>query len=152
MHRAVRTQPALSGTSSRRRPTLGPSATHPRNVAIALGLAELDLGFDLEVIGFETPEIDLLIGHAAKGYEPDPADEVPAIDPEAPTVSRLGDLWAIGPHRGFAALGYLTERREFRSEREEMGLRLGPLGLEPPESSLLPGEVSLYDLGRYRNL
>jgi 16S rRNA G966 N2-methylase RsmD len=63
------------------------------------GLAELELDFDLEVIGFETTEIDLLIGEAAKGDEPDPADEILAIDREAPAVSRPGDLWAIGPHR-----------------------------------------------------
>jgi 16S rRNA G966 N2-methylase RsmD len=61
------------------------------------GLAELDLGFDLEVIGFETAEIDLLIGESTDG-EVDPADALPEIDPDAPVVSRKGDLWSIGPH------------------------------------------------------
>ena len=32
-----------------------------------------------------------------------------------------------------------------------MGLRLGPLGLEPREWNFLPGEAGLYDLGRYKN-
>jgi hypothetical protein len=45
--------------------------------------AELDLGFDLEVIGFETAEIDLLVGGNAAGETPDPADEIATIDPEA---------------------------------------------------------------------
>jgi len=62
-------------------------------------LAELDLDFDLEVIGFETAEIDLLIGTATKDVDPDPADELPDLDPDAPAVSRSGDLWVIGPHR-----------------------------------------------------
>jgi DNA modification methylase len=63
------------------------------------GLAELDLGFDLEVIGFETAEIDLLIGDAARSDAADPADTIAAIDPAEPVVSRPGDLWRIGPHR-----------------------------------------------------
>ena len=63
------------------------------------GLAEIDLDFDLEVMGFETAEIDLLIGGGADEGEPDPADAWPGLDPGAPTVSRPGDLWQIGPHR-----------------------------------------------------
>ena len=63
------------------------------------GLAEIDLDFDLEVIGFETAEIDLLIGEAAEGDEPDPADATAGIDSDLPAVSRMGDLWSIGPHR-----------------------------------------------------
>lgn len=62
-------------------------------------LAELDLGFDLEVIGFETAEIDLLIGDSGRSEAPDPADAIADIDPATPAVSRPGDLWLIGPHR-----------------------------------------------------
>ncbi len=62
------------------------------------GLAELDLGFDLEVTGFATAELDLLIGDTT-GADPDAADEIRKIDPEAATVSRPGDLWSIGRHR-----------------------------------------------------
>jgi DNA modification methylase len=62
-------------------------------------LAELDLNFDLGVIGFETAEIDLLIGDVAAGAESDPADQIATIDPETPAVSRPGDLWSIGPHQ-----------------------------------------------------
>ena len=63
------------------------------------GLAECELDFDLEVMGFETAEIDLLIGSAVAETEADPADVSPDIDPSEPTVSRPGDLWQIGPHR-----------------------------------------------------
>jgi DNA modification methylase len=63
------------------------------------GLAELDLDFDLTITGFETPEIDLLIGGlVATGEDEDPADSVPEPAP-GPAVTRPGDLWCIGRHR-----------------------------------------------------
>jgi 16S rRNA G966 N2-methylase RsmD len=52
-------------------------------------LTELDLDFELEVIGFETPEIDLLVGHAEKGEESDPADEVSPIALDELAYERL---------------------------------------------------------------
>lgn len=63
------------------------------------GLAEIDIDFDLEVTGFETAEIDLLIGGDALEEETDPADAPVDADPASPIVSRPGDLWQIGPHR-----------------------------------------------------
>ncbi len=45
------------------------------------GLAEIDLDFDLEVTGFETAEIDLLIGERGRRDDPDPADAIAGIDP-----------------------------------------------------------------------
>ena len=52
------------------------------------GLTEMDLDFDLEVIGFETAEIDLWIGGGAEGVESDSADASTGFDPNAPVVSR----------------------------------------------------------------
>ena len=62
------------------------------------GLAELDLDFDLTITGFETPEIDILIGELDAAEEDDPADEVPEVS-DGPPVTRLGDIWCIGKHR-----------------------------------------------------
>ncbi len=62
-------------------------------------LSEADLDFDLEVIGFDTPQIDLLIeglGVSTSGTL-DPADAVPEIS-ERPPVSRPGDQWNLGRH------------------------------------------------------
>jgi len=59
-------------------------------------LTSLDLDFDISVTGFEMPEIDLLLGDAKP--ESDPADAVPEVD-QGPAVTRLGDIWQIGPHR-----------------------------------------------------
>ena len=62
---------------------------------LALEAGDLaDLGIDLNTLGFDPGEIDALLrGDAADPRE----DEVP----EAPLVpvSRLGDLWCLGPHR-----------------------------------------------------
>ena len=60
-----------------------------------LTLQELD--FDLEIIGFDAPQIDLYIeGIDQQTDGPDPADEAP---PAGPAVTRPGDLWILGPHR-----------------------------------------------------
>lgn len=61
-------------------------------------LAEMDLDFELEITGFETAELDLLLDDSAGEVAADPADEVPAPDP-GPAVTRPGDVWCLGPHR-----------------------------------------------------
>ena len=62
-------------------------------------LGEIDLDFDLEVTGFETTEIDLLIESLDESGSEDEADIVPEIDETTPPVSRLGDLFRLGRHR-----------------------------------------------------
>lgn len=57
-------------------------------------MSALNLSFDLEITGFETAEIDLLIDGSAK--KDDPSDVVPPI--ESAAVTRLGDLWQLGEH------------------------------------------------------
>lgn len=60
-----------------------------------LTLEGLDL--DLTITGFDPPEIDLLILALENGEEePHVANERSAAGPR---VSRLGDLWILGPHR-----------------------------------------------------
>ncbi len=61
-------------------------------------LLDFDLDFDLSITGFEMPEIDVLIGELDnKPAKPDPADAVPDI--VGPAITRMGDIWKIGPHR-----------------------------------------------------
>ncbi len=62
-------------------------------------LTEIDLDFDVEITGFETAEIDLLIESLATAEDNDPADEPPEFDADAPAVSRPGDLWVLGRQR-----------------------------------------------------
>jgi DNA modification methylase len=60
-------------------------------------LSTVDLNFDLEVTGFETAEIDLLIDGPTVSTKADRSDIVP--EPQSEGVSRLGDLWQLGEHR-----------------------------------------------------
>jgi DNA modification methylase len=64
------------------------------------GLIELD--FDVEITGFEMPEIDLVLEDAdeAKRESSGPEDKVPDPLPSF-TVSALGDMWIMGSHRLF---------------------------------------------------
>ncbi len=65
---------------------------------LRLELQEIEiLGFDLELTGFETPEIDILFAGGEGGA--DPADTVDTNALSGPPVSQLGDVWQIGPHR-----------------------------------------------------
>jgi DNA modification methylase len=61
---------------------------------LAVLLPECDL--NIEITGFEAAEIDTLMGDLIDN-EQDPANEVPP--PAGQTVSRIGDLWVLGPHR-----------------------------------------------------
>ncbi|HVW74264.1 MAG TPA: DNA methyltransferase [Rhizomicrobium sp.] len=60
-------------------------------------LQEIALDFEIEATGFELPEIDLRIQSLEPEDAADTADEFTAH--EGPVISRLGDLWQLGPHR-----------------------------------------------------
>ncbi len=59
----------------------------------------IDLDFEVELTGFETAEIDLVLGEAAEAdvSSSDAEDQRPA--PAANAVSQPGDLWQLGRHR-----------------------------------------------------
>ena len=58
-----------------------------------------DLDLELEITGFEMPEIDVLLT-ATEDQGADAATEiVEAPDPATPTITRSGDLWQCGRHR-----------------------------------------------------
>lgn len=61
------------------------------------GLGEIELGFDIEVTGFEMGEIDVLIGGLSDSENEE--EGLAPIDREKQPVSQIGDLWALGPHR-----------------------------------------------------
>ncbi len=60
-------------------------------------LTEMDLDFDLEITGFETAEIDLLLDEDAGGNR-DPADDVLEPSP-GPAITHPGDIWQLGRHK-----------------------------------------------------
>jgi DNA modification methylase len=63
-------------------------------------LSEVDLEFDVETVGFETGEIDVIIEGLAPTIDADndPADAAPQAKGSV-AVTRGGDLWSLGPHR-----------------------------------------------------
>lgn len=58
----------------------------------------LDLGFDLQILGFDTVEIDNILEVGKPAQATDPADTSLPDVPETP-VSERGDLWSADNHR-----------------------------------------------------
>jgi len=60
----------------------------------------IDLDFDVELTGFDSGEIDVILedGDEAKKENASPEDRVPEPRP-GESISRPGDLWVMGKHR-----------------------------------------------------
>lgn len=57
-------------------------------------LTDLNFDFDFAAIGFDTPEIDVILDQHLKD-----ADLLPELGPAVPAVSRRGDVWRLGRNR-----------------------------------------------------
>src|SRR5262249_22939616 len=62
--------------------------------------AFVDMDFDIELTGFEMPEVELILDEALEISEPplSAEDTIPQVSPE-PAVVRTGDTWVLGAHR-----------------------------------------------------
>ncbi|MEE9301101.1 MAG: DNA methyltransferase [Alphaproteobacteria bacterium] len=100
-------------------------------------LASLDLDFDVEITGFETAEIDLVISGQSDTSRPDPADAAPEIDRDKPSVTRDGDLWITGDHRVLCgnALDLSSYQGLLGDERAQMAFT------DPPYNVSVDGHV-----------
>jgi DNA modification methylase len=106
----------------------------------------LDLEFDdPELTGFSLGEIDNILSDASeKGTpEPGPEDAVPATKVTA--VSRLGDLWLLGPHRLLCG----DARLEIDYHRILAGRPADLVLTDPPYNVRIDGHVS--GLGKARH-
>ncbi len=106
-------------------------------------LSEFELDFDLEVIGFETAEIDVLIDGLETMSQSDPDDCLPAI--EASAVSVIGDLWQLGKHRVLCGDSLISENYERLMEGAKADLVI----TDPPYNVVIDGHAS--GLGKVRH-
>ena len=61
----------------------------------------IEVGFEVEIAGFEAPEVDLLLTAVNEMYrEPDAGDVVPNAELDRPPVTQPGDMWFLGSSDG----------------------------------------------------
>jgi DNA modification methylase len=97
-------------------------------------LSGMELDFDLEITGFETAEIDLLLEDDVG--ERDPADDVPQPAP-GPAITRPGDIWRLGRHKLICG-----DARDAASYRLLMGdERARAVFTDPPYNVKIDGHV-----------
>jgi DNA modification methylase len=113
---------------------------------LTLELQELsvELNFDVTITGFETAEIDLLIGPIGEDASEED-NELPAIDRTAPAVTRPGDSWRIGDHYLFCgdALKADSYNKLLGSQKAQL------VFTDPPYNVAIEGNVS--GLGRNKH-
>lgn len=108
------------------------------------GLIEVD--FDLDIVGFSTTEIDLVLdGQTGKAGEANPVlDAVPdAVD--GPSVTIVGDLWQLGSHRLLCGDARSKKDVACLCDGEPMAM----LFTDPPYNVPISGHVC--GLGRHKH-
>ncbi len=102
-------------------------------------LSVIDLNFNLEVTGFDYPEIDLRIDKLELVNEEgaDPADALPPKD-SGSQVTQLGDIWQLGRHRIICGNSLDPKLYEILLDNEEAGM----IFTDPPYNVPIKGHVS----------
>ncbi|EKF40095.1 prophage LambdaMc01, DNA methyltransferase [Nitratireductor indicus C115] len=106
----------------------------------------IDLDFDIEILGFSTTEIDLVLDGEVRGeHVADHHLDAPEPISDGPAATKAGDIWQLGPHSLLCA--------DARSS-EEIGRLLGGesatmMFTDPPYNVPIDGHVS--GLGRIRH-
>jgi DNA modification methylase len=59
----------------------------------------IKIDFDVELTGFSTGEIDLLIDSGQQSAADDPADDLASLAFKGQAISQYGDVWELGRHR-----------------------------------------------------
>lgn len=102
-----------------------------------------DGGFDISSIGFSTADLDFAIVNDVE-EKPSKGEEVELPDPEEQAVSRVGDLWLIGPHRLYCGDTRDVASWEALLDNDRAQLVFG----DPPYNVPINGHVS--GTGRHR--
>lgn len=107
-------------------------------------LTSTDLGFEVEVTGFETQAIDLALAPTTHARADPKADALPPPH-EGPAVARAGDLWTLGQHRLLCA-----DARDGQSFVRVMDGRKAQLVItDPPYNVRIAGHAQ--GLGRIKH-
>jgi DNA modification methylase len=61
--------------------------------------AETELSFDPRIVGYDTVELDQILGDEPDDDRADPADEIVPVNSQEPAVTKLGDVWNCDHHR-----------------------------------------------------
>jgi DNA modification methylase len=97
----------------------------------------IKLDFDIELTGFSTGEIDLLMDGSQQPAADDPADDLAGLDPDGPAVSQFGDVWELGRHRLVCG----DAQRSDTYERLLQGERAEMLVTDPPYNVQIDGHA-----------
>lgn len=103
--------------------------------------ALFDGGYNLEITGFTTADLDFSVPEADDKHE-----EVELPAPDAAAVSRLGDLWLIGPHR--VLCGDSTKAESYETALGD--LRANIVFADPPYNVPIDGFVSGHGANHHR--
>lgn len=102
-------------------------------------LSEMNLDFNLDITGFELPEIDILIQGTETANDPE-TDRVPLItsNRDIPSVCEVGELWQLGDHLLYC--GDALENENYRCLMGNDKARM--IFTDPPYNVPIAGNVS----------
>jgi DNA modification methylase len=104
---------------------------------LAVELQDLQAdGFDVVLTGFAVPQIDIILGAAADAKSDHHGDD--NIPEPGPAISRVGDLWFLGPHRLFC--GNALEGTSH--DRVLDGSKASLIFTDPPYNVAIDGNVA----------
>jgi len=106
---------------------------------LAIELQHLvEVGYNLDITGFEAPEIDFLIEDQLSGPASVAGDEIPEIQLDAAPVSKEGDLWKLGLHK--ILCGNALKQQDYK---RLLGAKKAQLVFtDPPYNCKIDGHVS----------
>jgi DNA modification methylase len=100
-------------------------------------------GYELEITGFSTADLDFSL---PEDIAPEEAEEVELHNPDTALVSRVGDLWLVGPHRLLCGDACLAASWEALLTHERAALVFA----DPPYNVKIDGFVSGNGKNRHR--
>jgi len=101
----------------------------------------IEVGFDLEIVGFDAPEVDLLFEGLSESKCDSSAEDIsPQPTYEGPSVTRPGDIWLLGPKSDPRHKLICADARETRTFLSLLGPeRAAVLLTDPPYNVRIRG-------------